>query len=75
MHLSYVVSGRDLPCILLKSITTSGLQILVMLYNENCNNVSYIIQLFGHCIATWYAMSQSLVKLMEIGTSWGVARQ
>ena len=30
-----------------------------------------IIQLFGHCIATWYAMSQSLVKLTEIGTSWG----
>ena len=27
-----------------------------------------IIKLFGHCIATWYALSQSLVKLMEIGT-------
>ena len=27
------------------------------------------IQLFGHCIATRYAMSWSLVKLMEIGTS------
>ena len=30
-----------------------------------------IIQLFGHCIATWYAMSRSLVKLKEIGTSYG----
>ena len=30
-----------------------------------------IIQLFGHCVATWYAMSWSLVKLTEIGTSCG----
>ena len=30
---------------------------------------------YGHCIAKWYAMSQSLVKLTNIGTSWGVARQ
>ena len=29
------------------------------------------IQLFGHCIATWYGKSQSLVKLTEIGTSCG----
>ena len=28
-------------------------------------------QLFGHCIATWYAMSQSQLKLTEIGTSYG----
>ena len=28
------------------------------------------MQLFGHSIATWYAMSRSLVKLTEIGTSW-----
>ena len=28
-----------------------------------------IIKLFGHCIATWYAMP--CVKLMEIGTSLG----
>ena len=27
------------------------------------------IYLIGHCIATWYAMSRSLVKLTEIGTS------
>ena len=27
------------------------------------------IQIFGHCIATWYAMSQSHVKLTEIGTT------
>ena len=34
--------------------------------------ISYcIIQLFGHCIATRYAMSRSLVKLTEIGTSCG----
>ena len=26
-------------------------------------------KLFGHCIATWYAMSRSLVKLTEIVTS------
>ena len=25
----------------------------------------------GHCILTWYAMSQYLVKLRELGTSWG----
>ena len=31
--------------------------------------VNYIIQLFCHCIVMWYAMSQSLVKLKEIGTS------
>ena len=30
-----------------------------------------IIQLFGYCIATWFAMSQSHVKLMEIGASCG----
>ena len=30
-----------------------------------------IVQLLGHCIATWYAMSGSLVKLMEMGTSLG----
>ena len=30
-----------------------------------------IIKQLGHCIATWYAMSRSLVKLTEIGTSWG----
>ena len=34
-----------------------------------------IIKLLGRCIATWYAMSRSLIKLTEIGTSWGVARQ
>ena len=30
-----------------------------------------ITQLFGHCIATWYAMSWSHLKLTEIGTSCG----
>ena len=30
-----------------------------------------IIQLFSHCIATWYAMSWSHVGLTEIGTSCG----
>ena len=25
----------------------------------------------GHCIAIWYAMSRSLEKLTETGTSWG----
>ena len=34
-----------------------------------------IIQLFGHCNPMWYAMSWSLVKLMERGTSRGEARQ
>ena len=34
-----------------------------------------IIHLSGHCITTWYAMFRTLVKLMEIGTSWGAARQ
>ena len=34
-----------------------------------------IIQLLGHCIAMWFAMSRSLVKLAEIGTSWDLARQ
>ena len=32
---------------------------------------SGIIQLFCNCMATWYAMSQSHVKLMEIKTSCG----
>ena len=31
-----------------------------------------IKEFFGHCIGTWYAMSRSLVKLMEIGTSRGL---
>ena len=30
-----------------------------------------IIQLFSHCIAMWYAMSRSPVKLTAIGISWG----
>ena len=30
-----------------------------------------IVQLLGHCIAMWYAMSRSIVKLMEMGTSLG----
>ena len=30
-----------------------------------------IIPLFSYCIAMWYAMFQSLVKLMEIRTCWG----
>ena len=34
-----------------------------------------MIVLYSHCIATWHAMPRSHVKLMEIGTSWGVARQ
>ena len=37
------------------------------------SDCSSIIQLFGHCIGTryMYAMSRSLVKLTEIGTSLG----
>ena len=34
-------------------------------------NSTGIIQLFGHCIVTWYAMLQSYLKLTEIGTSCG----
>ena len=30
-----------------------------------------IIQIYGHCIATGYAISQSFVNLTEIGTSCG----
>ena len=30
-----------------------------------------IIQLLCHCIFAWYAMSRSLVKLTEVGASWG----
>ena len=30
-----------------------------------------IIQLFGHCIATWYSMSLSHLKLTQLGTSCG----
>ena len=33
--------------------------------------ILHIIQLFGHCSVTWYAMSRSLLKLMEIGISCG----
>ena len=32
------------------------------------------IELFGHCIAMWYAIIW-FVKLTETGTSWSVARQ
>ena len=40
-------------------------------------NAISIIRLLGHCFTTWYVhvMSRSLVKLTEIGTSRGVARQ
>ena len=31
--------------------------------------IGCIIQLFGHCIATWYSMFQSLVNPTETGTS------
>ena len=34
-------------------------------------SVECIIQLFGYCMATWYAMSLSPVKLTEIGFSCG----
>ena len=37
-------------------------------------SIGYIIQLIGHCIAMWYAIPWSLVKLTKIETSWGVAR-
>ena len=37
----------------------------------NSSNLPCFIQLFGLCTDTWYAMSQSLVKLMEIGSSLG----
>ena len=30
-----------------------------------------IKQLFGHCIAAWYAIAQSLLKPMEIGPCCG----
>ena len=30
-----------------------------------------IIQLLGHCITRWYAISRYLVKLTELGTSSG----
>ena len=38
---------------------------------QRSESVECIIQLFGHCMATWYAMSLSLVKLTEIGFSYG----
>ena len=38
-------------------------------FNTIPNDHTFIIQLFGHCIAMWYAMSESLVNLTEIGTS------
>ena len=45
------------------------------LYLKSCTlplvDSTGIIQLFGHCIATWYAMSRSQLKLTEIGTSCG----
>ena len=39
-------------------------------YTDLLNNLHshlLIIQLLGHCIATWYAMSRSLVKITEMG--------
>ena len=41
------------------------------LYKNISSKISCIIQLISYCIATWYAMSRSLPKLTEIGTSWG----
>ena len=41
------------------------------LYRRAVNIPGLIIQLFGRFIATLYAKSRSLVKLTEIGTSWG----
>ena len=35
---------------------------------RNSNYIFDIILRFGQCIATWYAMSQSLLKRTEIGT-------
>ena len=42
-------------------------------FTSNAHNKmnTSIIRLFDHCIATWYAMSWSLVKLMDLGTSCG----
>ena len=34
--------------------------------NRQLLRIGWVIKLFGHCIATWYAMSQSLVKLTKI---------
>ena len=40
--------------------------------NTDSKHTGYI-QLFGHCIATWYAMPRFLIKLTGIGISWGLA--
>ena len=37
----------------------------------NFKDVDGIIQLFGHSISMWYAMSPSLVNLTEVGTGYG----
>ena len=42
---------------------------------DHLGMLSYIIQVLGHCITTWYAMSRSLLKQTEIGTRWGMVRQ
>ena len=41
---------------------------------ELLQRVSFVMSMFqtlGHCIAMWCAMSRYLVKLAQLGTSWG----
>ena len=41
----------------------------IMLNTVHADTHAGIVCLFGHCIATWYAMSRYFVILTEIGTS------
>ena len=57
------------------STTLCSAAVYVMCFFGTIILTTCIIKQLGHCIATWYAMSRSLVKLTEINTSWGVTRQ
>ena len=49
--------------------TTSADNIFRCIFFLGALRVKHIKQILGHCIATWYAMSRSFVKLTKRGTS------
>ena len=58
---------------LIRSDTNWAVQPQTMIRGLKFSDLGSIIHVpvLGHCIATWYARSRYLVKLMELETSWG----
>ena len=65
LAISYAFVKNNYVVIMMRSFNTIITYYFVIILTPD------IIQLFGHCIATWYAMTWSLVKLTEIETSCG----